>query len=56
MLDRVAIQTVRAPGRSTNDMEALEWQVREAYRMQALVDAPSGGPGRAGRPAGDMAG
>jgi microsomal dipeptidase-like Zn-dependent dipeptidase len=42
----VTIQSVRAQGRSSNDMEALEWQVREAYRMQADVDARNGGPGR----------
>jgi len=46
LIGNVAIQTVLAPGRSTNDMETLEWQVREAYRMQALIDSKSGGAGR----------
>jgi microsomal dipeptidase-like Zn-dependent dipeptidase len=39
-------QDVKAEGRSGNDMEALEWQVREAYRMQADIDLRNGGPGR----------
>ncbi len=39
-------QPVLAPGRTGNDMEALEWQVREAYRMQEAIDARNGGPGR----------
>jgi microsomal dipeptidase-like Zn-dependent dipeptidase len=45
-LGLVTIQGTRAPGRSSNDMEALEWQVREAFRMQASIDARQGGPGR----------
>jgi microsomal dipeptidase-like Zn-dependent dipeptidase len=45
-LGSIPAQPVRAPARSTNDMETLEWQVREAYRMQEHVDALDGGPGR----------
>ena len=40
------VQPVLAPGRTSNDMEALEWQVRETYRMQASIDARHGGPGK----------
>ncbi|HUP92977.1 MAG TPA: RICIN domain-containing protein [Solimonas sp.] len=40
------IQGVKAAGRSGNDMEALEHQIREAYRMQADVDARNGGAGQ----------
>jgi microsomal dipeptidase-like Zn-dependent dipeptidase len=39
-------QKAKAPGRSGNDMESLEWQIREAYRMQDHVDAKYGGKGR----------
>jgi microsomal dipeptidase-like Zn-dependent dipeptidase len=39
-------QPAKMPGRSANDMESLEWQVREAYRMQAAIDARAGGRGR----------
>jgi microsomal dipeptidase-like Zn-dependent dipeptidase len=46
LIGGVAIQGVRAPGRSTNDMETLEWQVREAYRMQTYIDGKHGGPGK----------
>jgi microsomal dipeptidase-like Zn-dependent dipeptidase len=46
LLGSVTVQPVMAPGRTGNDMEALEWQVREAYRMQEAVDAKHGGPGR----------
>lgn len=35
----------KAPARSGNDMEAAEWQIREAYRMQAAIDARHGGDG-----------
>jgi microsomal dipeptidase-like Zn-dependent dipeptidase len=45
-LGLVPIQTVRVAGRTGNDMETLEWQVREAYRMQEHVDALNGGAGR----------
>lgn len=45
-IGNVPIQPVRAAGRTSNDMEALEWQVREAYRMQDHIDARNGGPGR----------
>lgn len=34
------------PGRSGNDMEALEWQVRDAYRMQTSIDTRYGGRGK----------
>jgi microsomal dipeptidase-like Zn-dependent dipeptidase len=40
------VQPVLAPGRTGNDMEALEHQVREAYRMQEHLDRKHGGPGR----------
>ncbi|HEY0707493.1 MAG TPA: RICIN domain-containing protein [Polyangia bacterium] len=46
VIGNVSIQTARAAGRSSNDMEALEFQVREAYRMQAHIDAKHGGPGK----------
>jgi microsomal dipeptidase-like Zn-dependent dipeptidase len=46
VIGNVIVQGVRAEGRSSNDMEALEWQVREAYRMQDDIDARHGGPGR----------
>jgi microsomal dipeptidase-like Zn-dependent dipeptidase len=46
LLGGVVVQPVKAFGRTGNDMEALEWQVREAYRMQADIDARSGGPGQ----------
>jgi microsomal dipeptidase-like Zn-dependent dipeptidase len=39
-------QSVKAKGRSGNDMEALDWQVREAYRLQEEIDTTSGGPGQ----------
>lgn len=42
----VRFQKVHAPHRSSNDMEALEWQVREAYRLQAEIDEQSGGQGK----------
>jgi microsomal dipeptidase-like Zn-dependent dipeptidase len=42
----ITIQPTRAQGRSSNDMEALEWQVREAYRMQDAIDARNGGAGQ----------
>ncbi|HKX29101.1 MAG TPA: RICIN domain-containing protein [Blastocatellia bacterium] len=46
LIANVPTQTVKAAGRTGNDMEALEWQVREAYRMQDYIDARYGGPGR----------
>ncbi len=46
IIGNVAIQGDKLRGRSGNDMEALEWQVREAFRMQAHVDAKNGGPGK----------
>jgi microsomal dipeptidase-like Zn-dependent dipeptidase len=45
LLGRRVVQRVKAPGRTGNDMESLEWQVREAYRMQDDIDARFGGPG-----------
>jgi microsomal dipeptidase-like Zn-dependent dipeptidase len=45
LLGNIAVQGVKAAGRTGNDMESLEWQVREAYRMQDDIDARSGGPG-----------
>jgi microsomal dipeptidase-like Zn-dependent dipeptidase len=45
LLGSTVVQGVKAAGRTGNDMEALEWQVREAYRMQADIDARNGGPG-----------
>lgn len=38
-------QKALLPGRTGNDMEALEWQVRAAYRMQDELDRRAGGPG-----------
>jgi microsomal dipeptidase-like Zn-dependent dipeptidase len=46
LLNAVTVQGALAPGRTANDMEALEWQVREAYRMQEHIDGKHGGPGR----------
>lgn len=40
-----AFQKVRAEGRTGNDMEALEWQVRAAYQFQAHIDEEYG-PGK----------
>jgi microsomal dipeptidase-like Zn-dependent dipeptidase len=45
LLGSIVVQGVKAAGRTGNDMESLEWQVREAYRMQDDIDARSGGPG-----------
>src|SRR5215216_6199224 len=39
-------QEVKAFGRTGNDMEALEWQVREAYRFQDHIDEKYGGKGK----------
>jgi microsomal dipeptidase-like Zn-dependent dipeptidase len=38
-------QKVRFYGRTGNDMEALEWQIREAYRFQDYIDAKFHGKG-----------
>lgn len=35
----------RLPGRTCNDMEAVDLQLRAAKDMEAYVDATSGGPG-----------
>lgn len=39
-------QRVKALGRSGNDMESLDWQIRGAYLLQAEIDNENGGPGR----------
>ena len=41
-----AAQRVKDPRRTSNDMEALDWQVRAAYLLQAEIDAENGGPDR----------
>ena len=38
-------QRFQQHGRTGNDMEALEWQVRAAYEMQREIDDKCGGPG-----------
>jgi microsomal dipeptidase-like Zn-dependent dipeptidase len=43
---RKAVQKAKAPGRTVNDMESLEWQVRAAYLMQRSIDEQKGGPGK----------
>ena len=45
IVGRQRFQRVKAPGRTGNDMEALEWQVRAAYEMEKTIDAKYGGPG-----------
>lgn len=37
---------VRQPGRTCNDMEAVDLQIEAAYSMQAYIDESSGGPGQ----------
>ena len=39
-------QKIRADGRTGNDMEALEWQVRAAYQFQDYIDQKCGGKGK----------
>ena len=39
-------QKVRADGRTGNDMEALEWQIRAAYQFQSYIDQKCGGTGK----------
>ena len=39
------IQPARAPNRTSNDMEALEWQVRAAYELERKIDWDNDGPG-----------
>jgi microsomal dipeptidase-like Zn-dependent dipeptidase len=39
-------QRYKKEGRTGNDMEALEWQVRASYMMQDAVDREHGGPGK----------
>jgi microsomal dipeptidase-like Zn-dependent dipeptidase len=38
-------QKYKAAGRSGNDMESLEWQVRAAYEMEKAIDLAAGGKG-----------
>lgn len=42
----VTFQKVKAEGRTGNDMESLEWQIREAYRFQDHIDEKFGGKGK----------
>ena len=46
IIGHARFQKVKADGRSGNDMEAVEWQIREAYEMQAAVDRKHGGEGK----------
>jgi microsomal dipeptidase-like Zn-dependent dipeptidase len=39
-------QPVKADGRTSNDMEALDWQIRAAYLLQAEIDRECGGLGK----------
>lgn len=39
-------QRTKRVGRSGNDMEALDWQIRGAYLLEAEIDAENGGPGK----------
>jgi len=41
-----AVQRVKAEGRSSNDMESLDWQIRAAYLLQIEIDNENGGPGK----------
>lgn len=36
----------RAPGRTSDDMEAVDLQIKSAYQMQDYIDRQSGGPGK----------
>jgi microsomal dipeptidase-like Zn-dependent dipeptidase len=45
IIRRHRFQRFKEPGRTGNDMEALEWQVRAAYDMQRAIDEKYGGPG-----------
>lgn len=45
LIGSTQFQKVRDTGRTGNDMEALEWQVREAYRFQDHIDAKFKGKG-----------
>jgi microsomal dipeptidase-like Zn-dependent dipeptidase len=46
LLRHHVVQQVKAPGRSSNDMESLDWQIRAAYRLQTEIDNDNGGPGK----------
>jgi len=45
IIRRHKFQRFKEDGRTGNDMEALEWQVRAAYDMQRAIDEKYGGPG-----------
>jgi microsomal dipeptidase-like Zn-dependent dipeptidase len=45
-IGKATFQRAKNRGRTANDMEALEWQVRAAYEMQHRIDVEAGGPGR----------
>jgi microsomal dipeptidase-like Zn-dependent dipeptidase len=45
LIRRHRFQRFKEAGRTGNDMEALEWQVRAAYEMQRAIDQENGGPG-----------
>jgi len=45
IIRRHRFQRFKRDGRTGNDMEALEWQVRAAYDMQQAIDEKYGGPG-----------
>ncbi len=42
----VAEAVNRAPGRSSDDMEAVDYQLQFAHQMQTYIDAQCGGPGK----------
>jgi len=44
--ERMCDMTEKAQGRTCNDMEAVDLQLAEAKKMEAYIDAKSGGPGR----------
>ena len=46
LISKLISTDVKAPGRTGNDMEALEWQIRAAYLFQDHVDQEYGGPGK----------
>ena len=45
LLSHFRFQKVKKEGRTGNDMEALDWQIREAYELQKKVDREAGGTG-----------
>lgn len=46
LIRRHKFQKYKQGGRTGNDMEALEWQVRQAYRLQSAIDDQAGGTGK----------